>query len=61
LRAGGMVDLERASKILLTELRAGMLGRVTLETPEMMEKELVKLTILREKKAAKKAAKKQKR
>ena len=61
LRAGGMVDLERASKILLTELRAGTLGRLTLETPEMMEKELVELAMLREKKAAKKEAKKQKR
>lgn len=40
LRAGGRVDLNKASKILLSELRAGQLARITLETPEMIDKEL---------------------
>ena len=57
LRSGGIVDLERAAKILLTELRAGTLGRVTLETPAMMENELLAVTNIRKLQAAKKAAK----
>lgn len=61
LRAGGRVDLDRASKILLTELRAGTIGRLTLETPEMMEKELIEMQIIREQKAAKKEARNKKR
>ena len=61
LRAGGMVDLERAAKILLTELRAGTLGRITLETPTMMEAEIVEMVKLRELAAAKKAEKQKKK
>lgn len=33
LRAGGVVDLHRASEVLLHELRAGLLGRISLESP----------------------------
>ena len=36
LRKAGIVDIDRASKIFVTELRAGKLGALTLETPEMM-------------------------
>ncbi len=61
LRAGGVVDLERAAKILLTELRAGTLGRITLETPTMMEAELIEVAKQREIAAAKKAAKQNKK
>ncbi|MDX2507324.1 MAG: ribosome biogenesis GTPase YlqF [Gammaproteobacteria bacterium] len=43
LRSGGQVDLNKASKILLTELRSGILGRITLETPKMVEHELAVL------------------
>ena len=39
LGRSGVVDLERTSKILVTELRQGTLGRLTLETPNMMEQE----------------------
>ncbi|MAZ66028.1 MAG: ribosome biogenesis GTPase YlqF [Kangiellaceae bacterium] len=39
--SGGRVDLERICKIFLTEYRGGTLGRITLETPEMIEKEIV--------------------
>lgn len=35
-RGGGRVDLEKASTILVNEFRAGTLGRITLETPEMV-------------------------
>ena len=42
LSAGGRVDLEKASAILVNEFRAGMLGAITLETPDMVfEEELV--------------------
>jgi len=61
LRAGGRVDLERAAKILLTEFRDATIGRITLETPEMMEKELIEMATIREQKAAQKEARKQKR
>lgn len=37
LSKSGRVDIDRASRILVTELRAGELGRLTLETPELME------------------------
>ncbi len=33
LRAGGVIDRHKASEILIHELRAGTLGRVSLETP----------------------------
>jgi ribosome biogenesis GTPase A len=61
LRGGGQVDLERVSKIVLTEFRSAMIGNITLETPEMMEKELAELEIIRAEKKAKKEARKQKR
>ena len=60
LRAGGHVDMDKTAKILLTELRAGTLGRISLETPAMMEAELAELAIIRQQKAAKKLARKQK-
>ncbi len=33
LRSGGIIDLHKASEILVHELRTGVLGRVSLETP----------------------------
>lgn len=54
LRSGGMVDSGRVAKILLTELRAGTLGRLTLETPGMMEDELIAMAEQRELALAKK-------
>ncbi|UOA07746.1 ribosome biogenesis GTPase YlqF [Methylobacter sp. S3L5C] len=59
LRSGGRVEMDKVAKILLAELRAGTIGRVTFETPAMMEQELVELEIIREEKAAKKKARKQ--
>ncbi|GGW59792.1 ribosome biogenesis GTPase YlqF [Alishewanella tabrizica] len=41
MRKGGVVDLEKAGTILITELRAGNLGPITLETPEMVSQELI--------------------
>lgn len=58
LRSGGQVDLDKVAKLFLNELRAGTLGRISLETPVMMEQELAELEIIRQKKAAKKELKK---
>ncbi|MDO9105727.1 MAG: ribosome biogenesis GTPase YlqF [Methylovulum sp.] len=59
LRTGGRVDMDKASKLLLSELRTGTLGRISLETPAMMEQELVELEIIRAEKAAQKNQRKQ--
>lgn len=59
LGRGGLVDMERAARILLNDFRAGHLGRITLETPEMIEDELREVAEERAARAAKKAARKQ--
>ena len=61
LKAGGRIDMDKVAKILLAELRAGTIGRISLETPAMMEQELAELVIIRAQKEAKKQARKQKR
>ncbi|GAB4258547.1 MAG: ribosome biogenesis GTPase YlqF [Methylomicrobium sp.] len=61
LRSGGRVDLDKASKIVLSELRSGALGQISLETPDMMRRELAELAVIKEQKAAKKLARQQKR
>jgi ribosome biogenesis GTPase A len=50
LRKGGQVELDKACKILINEYRLGMLGAITLETPEMTIKEMEKVVYEREKK-----------
>ncbi|CAG7857489.1 Ribosome biogenesis GTPase A [biofilm metagenome] len=61
LKAGGMVDADKVSKIVLAELRSGTLGQVTLETPAMMELELAELELIRQAKADKKQERKARR
>jgi len=39
LRAGGIIDIQRVSEILIHEIRAGDLGPLSFETPEMIEVE----------------------
>lgn len=39
MRKGGSVDLQKVSVLFITELRAGLLGRFTLETPAMIAQE----------------------
>lgn len=39
LRAGGKVNLHKICEVLINELRSGMLGNISLETPEMIERE----------------------
>ena len=60
LGSGGHVDFHKISNILLQELRNVIIGRVTMETPEMVEQELVIVEQKRVEKAAKEAARKQK-
>lgn len=36
LRPGGAIDLHKASEVLLNDIRSGALGRMTMETPEMI-------------------------
>ena len=61
LRSGGNIDLDKAARILLMELRDGTLGRITLESPEVMQAELIELEIIREKKAEKKRRRRQRK
>ena len=60
LRSGKQVDIEKTSKILISEFRSGTIGKITLETPDMVEKELLELALIKERKTAKKAGRKQK-
>lgn len=61
LGRGGVVDFVKVSKILLTELRGGVLGKITMELPYMMEKEIAEVELIREKKLAKALARTGKR
>ncbi len=58
--SGGRVDFEKVSRILISELRSGDLGPVCFETPEMIAEEMAQVEVIREQKAAKKAARKNK-
>jgi len=55
---GGLVDFDRSARLLLTEFRAGQLGDMTLETPDMKLKEMSDVEIIRAEKAIKKEEKK---
>lgn len=45
LGKNAVVNYERVARILITELRTGKLGRLTLETPEVVEVELRELEV----------------
>jgi ribosome biogenesis GTPase A len=47
LRGGGQVDLERVSTIFVNELRAGTLGNISFETPEVIDLEMKQVEVLR--------------
>lgn len=38
---GGGVDIQKTSSLLINELRQGMLGKITFETPDMTAKEVI--------------------
>lgn len=60
LRSGNQLDFDKTAKILLAEFRAGTIGRISLETPEIIEKELLELSRIKQHKEAKKMARKHK-
>ena len=47
LKPGGIADLHKASEVCLHELRAGKIGRISLETPTQVEQELAELEAAR--------------
>jgi len=53
LRSGGDVLLEKASNILISELRSGVLGAISLETPELVIAEQQQVLAARETKKLK--------
>ena len=57
VRAGGHVDFHKASEILVNEIRDKTLGKITFETPEMVEKENAYFEELQAKKIAEREAK----
>ena len=61
LGKSGVVDIDRVSRILVNEVRNGSLGRLTLESPEIMRQEKIQTAKRNEERAAKKAAKDAKR
>ena len=56
--SGGRVDLEKVSRLLISELRNGDLGGICLETPAGFAAELEQVIIERAQKAARKEARK---
>ena len=61
LVSGGRVDLEKVSRLLISEFRAGELGGICLETPAGFAAEGELVTVIRAQKAAAKEARKSRR
>ncbi|MEH6712759.1 MAG: ribosome biogenesis GTPase YlqF, partial [Paraglaciecola polaris] len=59
LRAGGRVNLHKICEVLVNEFRSGKLGRISLETPEMVLKEEAEMAAAELKKAEEKAQRKE--
>ncbi|MGH1485999.1 MAG: ribosome biogenesis GTPase YlqF [Cellvibrionaceae bacterium] len=62
-QAGGRINLHKACEILIHDIRAGELGNITLETPTMVEKEVLIVEaerVAKEKKKAEQKAEKKK-
>lgn len=59
LRRGGRVEINKAAKILLTELREMVLGPISMETPEICIAEQIEVDRILAEKAEKNAARKQ--
>ncbi|WP_158970014.1 ribosome biogenesis GTPase YlqF [Paraglaciecola sp. L3A3] len=59
LMAGGRVNLHKICEVLINELRSGKLGRISLETPDMVQQEEVEMEKIAAKKEADKVKRKQ--
>jgi ribosome biogenesis GTPase A len=46
LRAGGIIDIQRASEILIHEIRSGSLGKLSFETPQMIANETAQKAVI---------------
>ncbi len=57
VRSGGVVDTHKMAEILINELRDAVIGKITMETPAMREKEEAEVAVKRQELEAKKAAK----
>ena len=58
LSAGGRINLHKICEVLINELRAGTLGRISLETPAMIERENLAVAEAKAKKEEEKLARK---
>ncbi len=58
LAKGGGVDFDRASRIFINDLRAGALGPITFETPEMIAQETAAQQAIKAKKVERQQARK---
>ena len=64
MRKGGVADTHKVAEILINEFRSGVLGRITLETPEMIEEQKIRMAVIlaeREIKEKEKAREKEER
>lgn len=59
LMAGGRINLHKICEVLINELRLGKLGRISLETPQMLIQEKIEMAAAVAKKAADKNKRKQ--
>jgi len=58
LAKGGVVDFDRASRIFINDLRAGALGPITFETPEIIAQETAAQQAIKAKKVERQQARK---
>lgn len=56
LRAGGQVELDKSCKILINEFRLGILGKITLESPNVFSQEASRAVLEQEQKVKEKQA-----
>jgi ribosome biogenesis GTPase A len=61
LKKGGIVDYDRTSRIFINDLRAGALGPITFETPEMIGEETAAQQVTKANKIERKRARKEAR
>lgn len=61
MRKGGFADTHKVAEILLNDYRSGAMGRITLETPELIAEEQTVLALVHEEQAAKRKEKEERK
>ncbi len=61
LERGGQIDYDRAARVLINDIRSGMLGALCLESPDTKLEDLRELELIREKKAEREKLRSKKR